>query len=385
MSSIILNEGQKKGVLTIEKRVKQGERISIVAGYAGTGKTSIVKHMVDELNFGEHVAYVTFTGKASLVLTQKGIQATTIHKLIYDTKINPRTKKPVFILKEKKYLSSLKLIVIDEVSMVSEAIMKDLVSFGIPIIGIGDPFQLPPIGRELLYLHNPHVFLTEIHRQAAENRIIWGSFKLRNKEKLPWMTSKELSVIPHKHLQESSMLAADQILCGYNKTRVNINAQMRKLKGLGDGLYPVEGDKIICLSNDWDTVKGGYPLVNGMIGTAHNPIEDTVHLMGGYGKMRFIKGTKEVVKMDFKPDFSDGWCYNVNADKDVFKRVDDIEREKDMHYFDFADAITVHKSQGSEFPKVLIFEEVLNSAMHWRWLYTALTRAGLMAIIVRRS
>ena len=117
-----------------------------IAGYAGTGKTYTVSRLVEAPNISRHqIKFVTLTGKASLVLTKHGNPACTIHKLIYDpeTIIDPKTgkKKVIFNLKEELD-EDIRLIIIDEMSMVNRDIMKDLLSFKVPIVCLGDPGQL---------------------------------------------------------------------------------------------------------------------------------------------------------------------------------------------------------------------------------------------------
>ena len=129
--------------LEAEKR-----QLFLLQGFAGTGKTFLINHIIDDLGLLPHeVAYGTFTGKAASILIQKGRDAATIHRLIYtpveeeyETKIGSETIKGhriKFVKKDK--ISNYKLIIIDEVSMVDNIMMKDLLSFGIPVLATGDP------------------------------------------------------------------------------------------------------------------------------------------------------------------------------------------------------------------------------------------------------
>ena len=82
-------------------------------------------------------------------------------------------KKPRFALNPQSDAADARLIVLDEVSMVGEEMARDLMSFGKPILVLGDPGQLPPIKGEGAFTSDaPDVMLTEIHRQAAESAII---------------------------------------------------------------------------------------------------------------------------------------------------------------------------------------------------------------------
>ena len=112
-------------------------------GYAGVGKTTLARH-VAEAAAGE-TAFAAFTGKAAMVMRAHGCSgATTIHALIYRASEGV-DGAPTFTLNEDGPASRASLIVIDECSMVDAELARDLLSFGKPILVLGDPFQLPPV------------------------------------------------------------------------------------------------------------------------------------------------------------------------------------------------------------------------------------------------
>src|SRR5690606_42110518 len=112
-------------------------------GYAGTGKTTLARHIADGVN-GE-VKYAAFTGKAALVMRTKGCEgASTIHSLIYRTRESGE-EQPSFQLWADAPASKATLIVIDECSMGDAELGRDLMSFDCPLLVLGDPAQLPPI------------------------------------------------------------------------------------------------------------------------------------------------------------------------------------------------------------------------------------------------
>ena len=142
-----------------------------LGGYAGTGKTTLAKHFAASIN---GVSFCAFTGKAALVMRQKGcVGASTIHSLIYtfDTEAPPGTLR--FIRNPLSPLLMANLVIVDECSMVNRQLGEDLLSFGKKVLVLGDPAQLPPVeGAGFFTLGEPDFLLTEIHRQAAENPII---------------------------------------------------------------------------------------------------------------------------------------------------------------------------------------------------------------------
>ena len=112
-------------------------------GYAGTGKTTLARHIADGVD-GE-VKFAAFTGKAALVMRNKGcVDASTIHSLIYRARESGE-EQPSFELWDNAPASKAKLIVIDECSMVDADLGRDLMSFDCPLLVLGDPAQLPPI------------------------------------------------------------------------------------------------------------------------------------------------------------------------------------------------------------------------------------------------
>ena len=134
-------------------------------GYAGTGKTTLARHLAEQSD-GE-VKFAAFTGKAASVMRGKGCKgASTIHSLIYRARESGE-EIPSFDLWDEAPASKAELIVIDECSMVDAELGRDLLSFGVPVLVLGDPAQLPPIqGGGFFTEAEPDAMLTEVHRQA---------------------------------------------------------------------------------------------------------------------------------------------------------------------------------------------------------------------------
>ncbi len=152
--------------------LKRGDQpVFRLFGYAGVGKTTLARHVAEHAS--GKALFAAFTGKAALVLRSKGCYgASTIHSLIYNAD-EDKNGAPRFTLNKDGMASRASLIVIDECSMVDEELGRDLLSFGKPILVLGDPAQLPPVkGGGFFTEAEPDVMLTEIHRQAADNPII---------------------------------------------------------------------------------------------------------------------------------------------------------------------------------------------------------------------
>lgn len=378
---MILTNGQEKGLKIAVERYKNGEPYTVIAGYAGAGKSTLVSHIVDALNISPmSVCYVAFTGKASLVLREKGCEnSMTAHKLLYHSKEKP---DGTFEHKPRKNLEwPYKLIVVDEVSMIPTDMWDLLLSHNVHVIALGDPGQLPPIDGESELLKHPHVFLDEVVRQAQDSEIIRLSMDIREGVSLKPYKGNEVIIISKNQLNDFYYSGADQIIAAKNITRNDINWKCRKIK-FGNDVpnYPIEGEKAICLKNYWNVLSNsGEPLINGMIGELSSiRFRHNIDKYDDMMNANFAVGDKNKFHqlfMDYKL-FAES-KQTINSDNWM-----DFRGMAKPMLFDYAYCITCHKSQGSEFDKVLVFNEYMKSTDHKRWLYTAATRAKKKLIIV---
>ncbi len=217
-------------------------------GYAGTGKTTLARHLAESVE--GKVSFAAFTGKAALVMRAKGCGgASTIHSLIYKTRESSE-EIPSFELWDDAPASKAKLIVIDECSMVDAELGRDLLSFGIPLLVLGDPAQLPPIqGAGFFTEAEPDAMLTEVHRQAQDDPIVRLSMMVREGERLEPGRYGDTEIVLRADFDPDRVLEADQILVGRNNTRRAYNTRLRERLGREESL-PVSGDKLVCLRNN---------------------------------------------------------------------------------------------------------------------------------------
>lgn len=390
-----LTKKQEDGLKTIVDRYKTGAKYTTIAGYAGTGKSTLVKFAIEAIDVDhKKVAYATYTGKAAEVLRKKGnAGGMTLHRLLYDSIPKPGGG---FFRKPKSTLEY-NIVVVDEISMAPKSMIDMLLSHKVYCIFLGDPFQLPQIDKNEAhnYLDNPHVFLDEIMRQEAESEIIQLTMKIRNGEKIDYFKGNEVWIMPKKDIVDGCLTWADQVICATNKTRIGINDFMRKMNGY-EGL-PQSGEKMICLRNYWeDCAENGDALVNGTTGIIKNTYE-SFRMIPPYIQSNIRQ--LDTVCGDFIAD--DGTTFNgVEMDKHMLltgekcidwrlsyklgkmknKIGDIVPRE-----FTYGYAITCHKSQGSEWEKVFVIEEdfPFDKVEHARWLYTAATRASHKLVLAR--
>jgi exodeoxyribonuclease-5 len=361
---------QEDALALVEDWLDYNEQIFRLFGYAGTGKTTLAKYIG-----ADHFA--AFTGKAAHVLREKGCgDASTIHSLIY----NPREKsmerlrrlekqrvkgvtdhdlemeitreirnleQPFFTLNLDSPLRESRLLVIDECSMVDTDMANDLLSFGCKVLVLGDPAQLPPVGGGGYFTNaEPDILLTEVHRQARTNPILDMATQIRQGKEWAHYDMVTYKVDPEE------ALAYDQIICGTNKMRRSINRRVRELLGFKDRL-PMAGDKIVCLRNNHE-----LGLMNGALFEAEQVEEIDI---------------PKVIRIQLK----EGPTVLAHTTPFLGDEPIDPWTRRSYNEFDFGYALTCHKSQGSQWDSVLVFDEshcFRKDAR--RWLYTAVTRAA---------
>jgi len=406
---------------------RSDQQVFKLFGYAGTGKTTLAKHFAEGVN--GTVLFGAFTGKAAYVLQSKGCNnATTIHSMIYlpkgksqrklnkaqeeltnrkaelslqgcdddalanDMEVQQLTltvedeqanmKRPIFELNPDSEVKHAALIIIDECSMVGEKMGEDLLSFGTKVLVLGDPAQLPPVGGAGFFTAAkngpPDVMLTQIHRQAKDSPIIALATKVRNQEALSLGNYGECLVV--NKIEPEEALAADQILVGKNTTRSATNKRIRALKGF-EGLMPIRNDKLVCLRNNHELglLNGGLWTVkdilsDGQIAQLNNPEgedfdpfdEARVNLEDKIGITVKSESGTDIQHLITHTHYFEGKEKNLQW-----------WEKKEAEEFDYGYALTVHKSQGSQWDHVALFDQsAVFKKDRWKWLYTGITRAA---------
>lgn len=374
-----------------------------IVGYAGTGKTTLIAELRKQIKerFPKlTVAFLTFTGKASSVLKSKLIDNNslfdddyigTFHSLMYipETIYDKKLKSFVIVGWKKKRREEIDydICIIDEASMVSHDLWKDLKSFDKSTICVGDSGQLPPIQSKLNLLANPDFKLTEIHRQALNSPIIKLSMFIRKEGYIPDNTffSKEVfkldwgSTTTKRIWKEKINFDDDLIvLCAFNTTRANLNDQIRTMLSFTEFL-PYPGEKIVCLKNNHN-----IKIMNGQIGRL-------IWLMPAEEKL--YRMTIEMDNQMYECLVSDKCFGQVTYTiKDDNAKLEKRQYEyasangfDNIDFFDYGYCTSVHKAQGSEWEKVVLFEQRTkrwDDLYYAKWLYTAVTRAKEKLFII---
>ncbi len=353
-----------------------------VGGYAGTGKTTllaVLRVIIKVKKPKWRVAFASFTGKASQVLAQRlkhhgavypKDSVSTLHSLLYSPIEGSDGEIHGWMRKDELPFS---LIIVDEASMVTQEIWKDVLAFGVPVLAVGDHGQLPPVGETFSLMEDPDLVLHSIHRQAADSPIIKVALEARKTGFIPVDKYGPTVVKYHSQTNEAQVLLDEYaqtyspdtlFLTGFNASRVRLNHTIRAAQWR-DPQRPENGDIVICLKNNWK--KGIY---NGLVGRLRSakPVERDLPMAVLEAEIEDLQGRYLYSGLILAEPFT-----QTQETFSVPRRL-----PPDIAVFDYGYALTVHKAQGSQAKKVIVLEERSKhmSDEDWkRWLYTAVTRA----------
>ena len=366
-----------KAVLSWINNKKEKEQIFIFGGIAGSGKTTCINYIKNELNM--RTIEMVYTGMASLVLKQNGNpNAKTIHSTIYNTR-KGADGKPIHMIKKKEEMEDIDMFIVDECSMINESMFNDILSFKKKVLFVGDHKQLPPIKGNGILTH-PDVELNECHRVALENPLTWlsqeirmGRFALKNQ-----VIGNEIVIINQENLELARKV--DQIITTTHKNRIRFNAMYRKYLGFDD--MPRVDDRVVCKKNDWSNLsfsgllKTDVALVNGMSGTIEK-IERNGHqdFWDTYNKHHSIA----ISNIDFKPNLDINTYKGIESDYAslLHDRKQSYKFDtRDMNFFEYAYALSLYSCQGSQYGSVYYHHKPFGAVeVRASMLYTGVTRA----------
>jgi exodeoxyribonuclease V alpha subunit len=396
-TGMVLDEMQEKAV-----KEAAGHGLLVLIGGPGTGKTTTINAIIRFFESeGAELRLAAPTGRAAKRMTEAtGYEAQTIHRMLELTGMpeDDREGQPVHFERNAENPLEADVIIIDEMSMVDIHLMHSLlmaVTAGTRLILVGDENQLPSVGpgnvlRDIIRSGQfPVVELKKIFRQASESDIVVNAHKINRgeqveinnksrdffflkrydadiiirvvialiQEKLPkYVEAKpfEIQVLTPMRKGLLGVERLNQILQRY----LNPPDPSKKEKEIGQGLFR-EGDKVMQIRNnyqlEWE-VRGRYGI----------PVDKGVGVFNGdTGIIRMINEFAELAEVEFE----DGRYAQY-----TFKQLDELE---------LAYAVTIHKSQGSEYPAVII--PILSGPrmlMNRNLLYTAVTRARKCVTVV---
>lgn len=409
---------QQQAIVAVGKWIKEKSGPWFyLAGYAGTGKSTLAKHLAEGV---DGVEFAAFTGKAALVMQRKGCEgASTIHSLIYHPREKSRERlrelekqyhglqtlsrasfgglksqqmidleadiaaekknlnRPAFVLNEDSTLRDADLLIIDECSMVGQSMAEDLLYFEVPILVLGDPAQLPPVGEPGYFTkEKPDILLTDIHRQARDNPIIAMATAVREGHGLEYGTYGDSLVITPAEYRERPEIdpTKTQVIVGKNKTRWRANLKIRKNHINGLLSIVEDGEKVVCLKNNHD-----LGILNGSLWA----VQDCTYLDSGVIEM--VLSDEDDINNVMQVESTPFYFERTHAPDPKAVPEPDYWELRQLEAFDYGYALTCHKSQGSQWPDVVVIDEAWGSVQEKRrWAYTAITRASERVTVVRK-
>lgn len=391
---IILTDEQTQLIKDACEFVRSGkEQVFQYTAPAGAGKSTVMHAIIDELGLNDdEVIAMAYTGAAAIVMRLNGFSsASTIHSTLYtpylEERIDQETGKIIRIPRFKFVpldSNKIKLIVIDEASMVPYSMLKDILASNIPVIAAGDLNQLPPVKDHPAFLFNGKIhYLTQIMRQNKHSAIVEISRMVSKGIQPKPGNYGDTIVVYNSELNVDMIKSVDTIICGTNKTREFLNTNIRRNILHTDSPLPLYGEKLVCRQNDWDTCVDGINLANGLAGK-----------VASYPSISGFKN--KTFKMDFIPDlFPNLRFVDLNCDYKYF--TSDYKKRKEMksnfmlngaksiteaEKFEFSYAITTHISQGSQFMSGIYIQEYLNPNIQNNLNYTGITRFRRFCIYV---
>lgn len=367
----MLTKSQEKAMQLAKRWIQSHGKLLKIGGPAGSGKSYIIP-LIAEMVGIENCLLVTPTGKAANNLQKAGLKANTIHSMIYhvsseddededdstegDTQETERVysaSDPKFYLKDPETYCDKALIIVDEGSMVGANLLKDILSFDVPVLLVGDPHQLAPVNDKTVF-DNCDFYLDEIVRQSKDSPIIWLSQQILAGS-IPTGVFGS-TMVRQGFPMDNELLFANQVLTDTNKRREELNIKIRNLYFQDDICFDPRKwiqfkDKLICRTNTNAFVSTlGFMLTNGTQGT----VTDVLH-RGVYGA-------------EFILDNPDLGMYKMKGTQQPLK----FPKKNRPPHVEYGYALTVHLSQGSEWENV-IYD--LSMSPQKRALYTGVTRA----------
>lgn len=395
---------QQHAIENIQKDLDNGKPFITLGGFAGTGKTTVLTELRRHISSGKRVAFASFTGKSASVLRDKITTSEAVRSTDYVGTIHGLMYRPIVIKKfseaKNEYIETVSfkkldtieqdILLIDEASMVGSKIFDDMMKFNVQIVACGDSFQLPPVAdsdSEPL-LARPDYLLNEVHRTAQDSPLVKLAHAIRTKQYLPIEPygDDHITILSYfkggREFLESIEYDSETVtLCFTNSVRQSINYGYRNKKDYKDDimLYPYE--QIVCLTNN-----PTLGMMNGERFTIEflsppydqDTVSVTVERQDGNYQEAFVHNTLKKFGKKNTVYRKDAWKKNSKGTNKPIP-IDPAVIDADYGY-----AMTVHKSQGSEFKNIClvdsgIFKGISNTKGnddYLRWLYTGVTRSS---------
>lgn len=378
----------------------------ILAGYAGTGKTTIAENVMNYIEALHKECIITApTNQAVKVLKDKldgdnnSVAFKTLHAILYGTPDENGNWVP------SVNFTADHILIVDEASMISRTVYTDLIQeiekAKAKVIFFGDDFQLEPVGDDPKILNNKQFELTEVKRQGVGSEILLYATCLRNLQQIviPNESRGEITLqskqsAAREFLQSVLQKENSIFIVGTNKARLVLNKKAREVKfGKEVGHAPQQGDNIIFIGNgnffiNGDRLTLDYP---NLITAKKLPVKENEKDMPKFLEAYLLKNRNH--KIILLPTIEKSSAYHSQfIEPDKYLPIDWYEKNKfsrkyelskDVSIATYAYAVTAHKAQGSQWEKVFVHQDAFKN--NPRWLYTSVTRAEKMLTLTIES
>lgn len=336
-----------------------------LAGYAGTGKTTVIAYIVNSWPYGK-LLIAAPTGKAAQRLREKGVDACTIHQLAYRFAGHDADGNPEF---DWHGMARDRLVIVDEASMVNSEIYGDLIDNGYRILFVGDHGQLAPVGGDPGIMRNPDFALSVIHRQDDAGLLSFAHDLREGRMPEAQGAAEVLHIKPWDESDVLQTLAqADTAICWKNDNRHWLNHEIMQRLGVIPGDLPYDHKSARAVLKHLESTGEWFKLLvlrnNYRMGVANGQVVEA----------KITKVTR--VSSVFGKVRKNGREFDASLDKDTFRAsARGMECPRDHIMGDFGYCLTAHKAQGSEWPWVAVYDDYTKRDERARWAYTAATRA----------
>jgi exodeoxyribonuclease-5 len=391
-----LSDEQRQVCDSIKAELKAGDEVRL-GGLAGTGKTTVIKTLLEELPGKWAVA--AFAGKACEVLRRKGIpDAKTLHSLIYEASselvdeddldlTRPSESTTTYGLSEG-WSSGLSGLIVDEASMVPLDMYEIIAESGLPVLYTGDHGQLPPVGSKsnddgkfnLMDEASLDHRLETVHRNAGP--IAMFADHLRSG--LPcWEhepDSDDVRIVTA--ISDEDLIASDVVLTHRKSDVAFFNKKIRQILGYTEVLE--QSEPIIVLQNckvrdavsskETSVFNGQILTVVQILGSTQASIELVAETESGQ-LLQFVCNAHQFSHKD--PIHCEYFVRNKSGDR--------IQNPNFLVPVGYAYALTTHKAQGSEWDSVLVADTMpMWNTDYFRWAYTSVTRAKSKLVFAKQ-
>lgn len=373
---------------------KYNHQVIEISGLIGTGVNEIVNKFIEDAGFDRReVLYLSYDQKQVVEMGANRLHTYFIDRFIYkytrvvdfDTisLLNPSSTQIEYIWEQslrKKINPFYKIMIVFDSVLLSEKVLNDLCTFGLPIILIRDP-MLTPIPNSYTFTRDPNIELKELHPDLMKNPLTHFAHKLINGDKLIPGNYDKVSIIERKQMNLYNLQYTDMIITMTENMRKEVNRIYRhKILKLELNIN-IPGEKLIVARNNYNEI---------LVNEDENNIRVYLH-KGLVGRISRCYKHREVTKylnMDFQPDFYHKAFEELMMDRHYLNNIHYNSKQEIpdiIDYFEYAYALTPISARLNHWNSIIMtteFNDLGDENLQKRLLYTAITRARKSCLVI---